>query len=151
MPPWGVNDGDPGKRARKIVERVDGTSEIVGNKVDDIAVKAGDQLHFVTWGGGGWGDPFERDPALVGKEIRQGLVTPDGAREYGVVADSDGVIDENATKDLRKKLSSERKSGKIFNYGPSVEELRASCEEDTGLPAPIQPVWHHNNLAEAAE
>jgi hypothetical protein len=67
-----VNGGDPGKRARKILEKADGTTQIVGNKVEDLAVEAGDQLHFITWGGGGWGDPLERDPALVGKEIVQG-------------------------------------------------------------------------------
>ena len=38
----------------------------------------GDVLHFVTWGGGGWGDPLERDPALVALEVRRGLVTADG-------------------------------------------------------------------------
>jgi N-methylhydantoinase B len=56
VPPWGVNGGDPGKRARKILEKADGTTQIVGNKVEDLAVEAGDRLHFITWGGGGWGD-----------------------------------------------------------------------------------------------
>ena len=30
-----------------------------------MPVVPGDVLHFVTWGGGGWGDPLERDPELV--------------------------------------------------------------------------------------
>jgi N-methylhydantoinase B len=75
VPPWGVNGGEPGKRARKILEKADGTSQIIGNKVEEVQVEEGDQLHFITWGGGGWGDPLDRDPALVGKEITQGLVT----------------------------------------------------------------------------
>jgi N-methylhydantoinase B/oxoprolinase/acetone carboxylase alpha subunit len=75
VPPWGVNGGEPGARARKVLEKADGTQIIVGNKVEDVEVEAGDQLHFITWGGGGWGDALERDPALVGKEIRQGLIT----------------------------------------------------------------------------
>jgi N-methylhydantoinase B len=108
VPPWGVNGGDPGKRARKILEKADGTTQIVGNKVEDLAVEAGDQLHFITWGGGGWGDPLERDPALVGKEIVQGLVTPQGARAYGVVADARGEVDEAATQALRADMRAQR-------------------------------------------
>ena len=62
-------------RAKKVLERKDGSTEIIGNKIEDVAVNEGDLLHFITWGGGGWGDPLERDPELVGLEIRQGLVT----------------------------------------------------------------------------
>jgi N-methylhydantoinase B len=148
VPPWGVNGGEPGKRARKILEKADGTAQIIGNKVEDVHVEEGDQLHFITWGGGGWGDPLERDPALVGKEIIQGLVTVDGARAYGVVAASNGDVDQAATDALRTKMRAERPALELFNYGPGVEQLRASCFAETGLPAPVQPQWA---LLEAAE
>ena len=148
VPPWGVNGGEPGKRARKILEKADGTSQIIGNKVEEVQVEEGDQLHFITWGGGGWGDPLERDPALVGKEIIQGLVTPDGAKAYGVVANEQGVIDSAATEALRSKMRSERGALPLFNYGPGIETLRANCEAETGLKAPVQPVWP---MLEAAE
>ena len=148
VPPWGVNGGEPGKRARKILEKADGTSQIIGNKVEEVQVEEGDQLHFITWGGGGWGDPLERDPALVGKEIIQGLVTPDGAKAYGVVANEKGVIDSAATEALRSKMRSERGALPLFNYGPGIETLRANCEAETGLKAPVQPVWP---MLEAAE
>jgi len=148
VPPWGVNGGEPGKRARKILEKADGTSQIIGNKVEEVQVEEGDQLHFITWGGGGWGDPLERDPALVGKEIIQGLVTPDGAKAYGVVANEKGVIDSAATEALRSKMRSERGALPLFNYGPGIETLRANCEGETGLKAPVQPVWP---MLEAAE
>jgi N-methylhydantoinase B len=41
----------------------------------------------------------------------------------------------------------------VFNFGPDIETLRARCQEDTGLPAPRQPVWREQPkpLAEAAE
>jgi N-methylhydantoinase B len=140
--PWGVNGGAPGARARKILERADGTETVVGNKREDIAVEAGDMLHFITWGGGGWGDPLQRDPALVGKEIVQGLVTPEGAKAYGVVADAAGIIDEAATVALRRALAAERPAEMpLFNYGPSIEALRDACEAETGLPGPLQPRW----------
>ena len=151
VPPWGVNGGLPAARARKVLERADGTSQIVGNKVEDVAVGAGDQLHFITWGGGGWGDPFERDAELVGKEIRQGLVTPQGARDYGVVADASGKVDAQATVRLRDEMRSERGTAELFDFGPEIEDLRRTCEQDTGLPAPRKPVWHEPVAAEAAE
>lgn len=148
VPPWGVNGGEPGKRARKILEKADGTSHIVGNKVEDVTVEEGDQLHFITWGGGGWGDPLERDPALVGKEITQGLVTPEGAKEYGVIADDRGAVDEAATEKLRAKMASERGELPLFDYGPGIEILRDNCKEETGLEPPVQPVWQTLEAAE---
>ncbi len=150
VPPWGVNGGHPGMRARKVLERADGTTEIVGNKIEDVEVKTGDLLHFITWGGGGWGDPLERDPELVGLEIRQGLVTPEGAGDYGVVADSNGVIDQAATISLREKIKAERGDLALFDYGPGIEALRDNCLAETGLEPPMQPVWH-TPTAEAAE
>lgn len=142
VPPWGVNGGDPGRRARKILERADGTTIVIGNKVEDVEVHEGDQLHYITWGGGGWGDPLDRDAALVAKEIVQDLVTVRGARSYGVVADDSGNVDEHATRALREKMRAERKTSGVFNFGPSIEELRDACEAQTGLPAPKQPTWH---------
>ena len=147
--PWGVNGGAPGTRARKILEKADGTQTIVANKLDSLDVAAGDILHFITWGGGGWGNPLERDPALVGLEIRQGLVSVAGARAYGVVADADGQVDQAATTELRAELSAAAPTDvPLFNRGGTVEELRARCEAETGLPAPKPPIWH---FAEAAE
>jgi N-methylhydantoinase B len=140
--PWGVNGGAPGARARKILEKADGAQTVVGNKREDIPVEAGDVLHFITWGGGGWGDPLERDPSLVGKEILQGLVTVQGARAYGVVASEDGEVDVAATARLRRSIAEQREGvAPLFNYGPSIEDLRAACLADTGLPAPVQPEW----------
>ena len=145
--PWGVNGGKPGARARKIHEKADGSHHIVPNKLDSLMVEAGDLLHFITWGGGGWGDPLERDPALVGKEIRQGLVTPAGAKAYGVVADADGVVDPTATETLRASMAGAPNI--LFDRGGEIEELRARCKAETGLDAPKPPVW--SEFAVAAE
>jgi N-methylhydantoinase B len=146
--PWGVNGGAPGARARKILEKADGTKLVVGNKLEDIEVEAGDMLHFITWGGGGWGDPLQRDPQLVGKEILQGLVTVEGALAYGVVADTSGAVDEAATAALRHATRAERRGPPpLFNYGPSIDELRAASLVETGLPAPKPPKWATQALA----
>lgn len=149
VPPWGVNGGLPGARARKVLVKADGSETIVGNKVEDIEVEAGDLLHFITWGGGGWGDPFDRDPAIIAQEIRRGLVTADGARRYGVVIAADGSVDTAATDALRARLRDERGEPEIFDFGPDIETLRATCEAETGLPAPFQPRWADHRLAAA--
>jgi N-methylhydantoinase B len=141
VPPWGVNGGAPGERARKVLEKPDGTKIIVGNKIEDLKIEANDILHFITWGGGGWGDPYDRDAALVAKEITQGLVTVEGALAYGVVIAADGSVDEAATDTLRAKLRAERGAIEVFDFGPDLDTLRANCEADTGLPAPEAPKW----------
>jgi N-methylhydantoinase B len=149
VPPWGVNGGEPGKRARKILEKADGSQQIVPNKIDNIPVMQGDKLHYITWGGGGWGDPLDRPAELVGKEITQGLVSVEGAKSYGVVAGADGSVDTGATDALRAKMRAERPvSDSVFNYGPDIETLRKNCLAETGLPAPIQPVWAFQEAAE---
>ena len=118
---------------------------------DGIKVEKGDILHFVTWGGGGWGDPLERETDLIGLEITRGLVTVEGALAYGVVAHADGSIDEAATEALRAKMRSERGPLQLFDRGPSIDELRASCLADTGLAAPVKPVWRNRPVKMAAE
>ncbi|MBA2934831.1 hydantoinase B/oxoprolinase family protein [Sphingomonas sp. CGMCC 1.13654] len=146
--PWGVNGGKPGARARKVLEKPDGTQTVVGNKAENIVVEKDDQLHFITWGGGGWGDPLERDPALVAHEIVQGLVTVEGAQAYGV-AIVDGEVDAAATEALRARMRDDRDATlPTFDHGADIETLRAGCQAETGLPAPIQPRWQ---LAMAAE
>lgn len=139
--PWGVNGGEPGARATKILENAKGEKQVIGNKIDDIHVQEGDLLHYVTWGGGGWGDPLERDPELVSLEIRQGLVTAEGAKRYGVVASDKGAVDKSATDQLRAQIRGSRGALPLFKFGPDIEDLRANCMEETGLEAPKQPVW----------
>jgi N-methylhydantoinase B len=143
--PWGVNGGKPGQRARKILEKADGTKTVVSNKLDNLAVEEGDILHFITWGGGGWGDPLERDPALVARECRQGLVTREGAQAYGVVVTEALAVDEAATAELRASMR--RDTNDVFDFGGTIEALRERCQAETGLPPPCPPVWHHQAMA----
>jgi N-methylhydantoinase B len=142
--PWGVNGGLPGARSRKVLIRADGTSEHLPSKCDHIRVKPGDLLHYVTWGGGGWGDPLTRDAALVVREVERGLVTAAGARRYGVMLDSEGRLDEAATLKLRAQLNSERGAPAVFDFGPAMAALREHCLAETGLPAPTPPAFRQN-------
>ena len=149
IPPWGVNGGLPAKRSWKKLVRANGKTEMLGAKQDNIEVKSGDILHYVTWGGGGWGDPLTRDPELVSKELRQGLLTRKGAKEYGVVLSASSKVDEVATKALRKSMAKARGKVSVFDYGPDIETLRKNCKKETGLSAPVQPVWKKNKKEEA--
>ena len=139
--PWGVNGGKPGARGRKWIVRASGEVEVLPSKIHDVPVGRGDVLHFVTWGGGGWGDPLERDPELVALEVRRKLVSAAGARDgYGVVCAEDGTVDVAATDALRTEIRSGRGELPVFDKGPEIAEILANCEAETGLQPPRPPV-----------
>lgn len=133
--------GEPGARGRKWVERADGTTEVLPSKVHDVDVGKEDVLHFVTWGGGGWGDPLERDPELVALEVRRGLVSAEGARRYGVVCDAGGELAAAATEQLRIELRDARgeEDLPLFDKGPDLQTILDRAEEETGLKPPTPP------------
>jgi N-methylhydantoinase B len=138
--PWGVNGGLPGARSRKLLMRADGTQELLHSKLDHVKVQPGDLLLSDTWGGGGCGDPLERDPALVQFDVEAGLVTAAGAQRYGVVLDAAGRVDAAATTKLRASLAKRRGPVALFDRGfESIEELKHRCRAETGLEPPSAP------------
>ena len=137
--PWGVLGGETGLRSSKRLVRADGSEEWLPAKAEGVKVKAGDVLYFNTWGGGGWGDPFERDPELVMHDVNRRLVSREGAKRYGVVIADDGSVDTSATEQLREQLRANRPEKPMFNFGGELEEIRARCEAETNLPAPVKP------------
>jgi N-methylhydantoinase B len=85
----------------------------------------------VTTGGGGWGDPLEREPDWVQRDVIEGKVSLEAAREdYGVVLrEAEGidpfVIDEAATAALRAKLKAARPSAPpIIDRGAGYEKMQ---------------------------
>jgi N-methylhydantoinase B len=140
--PWGVNGGAPGLRSTKLLQRADGSEEALPAKCEGIEVKKGDILYFNTWGGGGWGDPLNRDPQLVLDDINRSLVTVKGALSYGVViADDNGKlsIDTNATQAMREKMAAQRGDVSLFDFGGTIEQIKARSLAETGLTAPTTP------------
>ncbi len=80
--------GWPGAISMAVIERTDGTSETVF-KGTNIDFQVGDRVTFFTAGGGGYGDPRERDPDMLRNDVTMGLVTPEAAaRDYGVDVDA---------------------------------------------------------------
>ena len=140
--PWGVLGGETGMRSTKRLVRTDGSEEWLPAKAEGVKVKRGDVLYFNTWGGGGWGDPCERDPALVKQDVERRLVTREGASRYGVVLGEDGNIDTAATEQLRTEIVTARKDEKqLFNFGGDIEDIRVRCREETHLAPPVNPTF----------
>jgi len=132
--PWGVNGGAPGQRSRKELVRADGSRQALPAKCDRVDVQPGDLLHFITWGGGGWGDPLTRDPQAVARDWRSGLITDPAL--YGVVL-ANGQPDAAATTALRAQLRQGRAPAAVFDFGRDIPTLRAACLAETGLPPPM--------------
>jgi N-methylhydantoinase B/oxoprolinase/acetone carboxylase alpha subunit len=103
-PPRGVHGGADGLPGRVTLVRADGSEETLHSKFSGYRVKAGDAIRFESPMGGGYGDPLERDPALVLADVRDGLVTVEEARErYRVAISGNGrSVDEAATAALRR-------------------------------------------------
>ena len=136
--PWGVNGGEPGMRSTKKLVRFDGSEEWLPAKCEGVDVQEGDVLYFNTWGGGGWGDPFARDPSIVEYDCLRGLVSSQGAKRYGVVLEN-GKVNEEETKNLRDKLKNERGDIDLFNFGGTIDEIKSSAREETHLEPPVSP------------
>ena len=80
--PWGIQGGMGGATGEYILVR-DGKETRLPSKCT-ITINRGETLIIRTPGGGGYGDPRERDPALVREDILNGLVSPEVAKEiYG--------------------------------------------------------------------
>jgi N-methylhydantoinase B len=130
--PWGVDGGTHGATSEKRLIRTDGTDMELPSKVEGVPVSAGDKLVFSTAGGGGLGDPLERDPETVATEVRRGLVSEMAAEEeYGVVLE-DGAVDEAAAESKRAEIREHRGEPPEFDYGPlpDEDELAEQIAED---------------------
>ena len=103
-PPYGLHGGKPGSPSWNILNPGDG--ETVLPTMGTTELKCGDVIRHVMAGGGGWGDPLERDPKAVEADIRDEKVTIDHAlAQYGAVIDPATLrADLSATATERQKL-----------------------------------------------
>lgn len=98
--PWGVRGGGFGAPGRVVLNPGKANEREIG-KVTMLELARGDLIRMITPGGGGFGDPFTRDPGAVLRDVEDGLLgTDDAARDYGVVI-ADGAVDAAATGRLR--------------------------------------------------
>ena len=103
----------------------------MGGKVAQLTLQPGDGMRIIVGGGGGWGDPLERDPRLVLEDVRDELLSPEFARQaYGVVRTERGELDLVATERLRSDLCAARERG------------------DWSVPTACPPVWTKATIME---
>lgn len=143
---FGVNGGRAGQPGGSIVNPDTPEERRYRFNQDAIPVKAGDVVRVMTPGGGGWGDPLQRDPEAIRYDVLVGLVSARSADEdYGVVLreETQGLIrvvelDREATAARRELLRGERSAPILIDRGPYAEAKRAEeliDYQDTPLPA----------------
>ena len=121
----GINGGRWGAPGASIKNPGTVHEESVFFSRDAVPVKADDVIRLVTPGGGGWGDPLEREVELVRMDVVRRLVSPASAEhDYGVVMEADTfVVDAKATRAKRKRLAKRRGPVKLIDRGPYAETL----------------------------
>ena len=115
--PWGILGGRPGGVSEKWLIRAGSERwEPLESKVDNVKVAPGDRIVFRTAGGGGWGDPLERDPGRVRADVRRKLMSARKAeRDYGVVLAGDALAPDAAATEARRE-SIRRSRGPLPTY-----------------------------------
>jgi N-methylhydantoinase B len=101
IPPNGCAGGHPGATGDIWINPERDGAKRLPTRYADYPLKVDDVFRLESPGGGGYGDPFEREPARVLADVREGVVSPAAAeRDYGVVLRKNGAswsVDEQAT------------------------------------------------------
>ncbi|HLR83437.1 MAG TPA: hydantoinase B/oxoprolinase family protein, partial [Nocardioidaceae bacterium] len=125
---WGVKGGKAGRPFEVVIDAGGPNEREVDALADAEFVRAGETIRIRTTGGGGWGNPYERDPDLVVRDVLWGKVSPEAARtDYGVavtgsVDTDDLAYDESATAALRDAVARDQQEA-FFDRGPGYEKL----------------------------
>lgn len=106
--PYGLYGGSPGRTSQNVMNPGTEDRPLPGKLT--MTMKRGDVFRHESAGPGGWGDPLERDPLRVARDVRNEFVSRRSAREdYGVVFKGKTVeVDEAATTALRAELRAKR-------------------------------------------
>ena len=106
-PPPGILGGEPGANHGLVRNAGGPDEENLTLKAVGFPLRAGDTVTILAGGGGGYGDPLDRDPEMVAEDVRQGYVSVAHAAEaYGVVISQDGEVAVEETAELRSGLKS---------------------------------------------
>jgi N-methylhydantoinase B len=85
LPPWGLFGGRPGATGKLVLHPHTERETILRSKISDVEIKSDEVISIQTPGGGGYGNPEERDPELILKDVREGKISPQKAKEdYGM-------------------------------------------------------------------
>lgn len=144
FPTGGGGGGYPGATMRYFVRRADGQTEPIDIHQVGLKIAPGDTFEMICASGGGYGDPLDRDPEAVHRDIIEHRVDPDIARDiYGVAFAADGSVDAAATEARRAGLRQDR----LRQARPAANPVRATMDESTPA-VPLYPgVVQRGNLA----
>ena len=112
MPAEGLNGGGSGAPGRFLLHPRGDEERGLPGVFSELAVASGTTIRVETPGGAGYGDPLERDPALVLADVRAGKVSPDAAKEHYAVVLDEGRIDPARTEGLRRLTRERRPPGR---------------------------------------
>jgi len=103
--PWPIGGGRAGENNRIVLNPGTDLEVVQGGSYNRL--DAGEVLVNDTGGGGGFGDPFTREPESVARDVRNGFVSVQAAaRDYGVVIDADTfTVDAASTARLRERAA----------------------------------------------
>ena len=128
LSPWGVNGGRAGGLFRITVNPGSPVEREVPGLSDGVNVIEGDLVRIVTTGGGGWGNPFERELQYVRRDVLWGKVSFDGAmRHYGVVfsEEKNFEVDADGSMALRQMMGQRRKNPPFIDRGPNFAAFKS--------------------------
>ena len=107
-PPYGLFGGKPGSLNLPLINEGLPTEHELPAK-GNYQLQSGDSYTIYASGGGGWGDPLEREPGKVKDDVLNEFVSEESARrDYGVVLDESLAVDLEATKALRTEMTKGR-------------------------------------------
>ena len=108
--PYGLAGGNPGTPSANILNPGPRQQVLPTLPMESVALRRGDVFRHVTAGGGGYGDPLERDPERVLDDVLdEKLTRPYAEREYGVVIfPGNGAVDVEKTRRLRAECKKHR-------------------------------------------
>ena len=117
--PWGVHGGHCGAQTGPAIVNRGRKSERRISKLDVLRLEAGDVVEIVTSGGGGYGDPCERDPTHVARDVLFGFVSRKVAETaYGIVFRRDsGDVDLAGTVAKRRAIRKRQGKRTTFDLG----------------------------------
>jgi N-methylhydantoinase B len=112
-------------------------------KSNGAPLNDGDVMEIRVGGGGGYGDPLDRDPARVARDIRLGYTSKEAAASiYGVALSNGGDVDEAATTAARDKLRTGRASWRQSGAVNGAPRTAATGEPARLVHATIESVDH---------
>ena len=130
FPAWVAAGGKAGGTSSNVLNPGCETEKEIRPFSDDNPWPAGDLVRIFTAGGGGWGDPLEREIHLVEKDVRGGFVSLESARsEYGVVIDPETVKTDGSGSlvfgiDLRQGREQPKLFHRFIYFDDDEEERR---------------------------